>query len=111
MGNPVTGASLKQESHLEIEISGRLTQFKFCYLLYLHYTCKSLRLQCFFCKKNIFLKLLPTRMSDRVGKGSDFIKNETFPKALFIQFCFTFTTYCAIIFLKKVLQYLMVCRI
>ena len=45
-------------------------------------------------------------MSDRVGKGSDFIKNETFPKALFIQFCFTFTTYCAIIFLKKVLQYL-----
>ena len=45
-------------------------------------------------------------MSDRVGKVSDFAKNETFPKALFIQFCFTFTMYYAIIFLKKVLQYL-----
>ena len=45
-------------------------------------------------------------MSDRVGKGSDFAKSETFPKALFIQFCFTFIIYCVIIFLKKVLQYL-----
>ena len=45
-------------------------------------------------------------MSDRVGKVSDFAKNETFPKAPFIQFCFTFALYCAIIFLKKVLQYL-----
>ena len=45
-------------------------------------------------------------MSDRVGKGSDFAKIETFPGTLFIQFCFTFIVYCAIIFLKKVLQYL-----
>ena len=45
-------------------------------------------------------------MSDRVGKGSDFIKNETFPKALFIQFRFTFIMQCVIIFLRKMLQYL-----
>ena len=85
MGNPVTGASLKQESHLEIEISGRLTQFNVSYLLYLHYTCKSLRLQCFFCKKRNFLKLLPTRMSDRVGMGSYLTKMKNSPKPFLLK--------------------------
>ena len=86
MGNPVTGASLKQESHLEIEISGRLTQFNVSDLLYLHYTCKSLRLQCFFCKKRNFLKLLPTRMSDRVGMGSYLTKMKISPKPFLYSF-------------------------
>lgn len=71
---------------MEIEISGRLTQFNVSDLLYLHYTCKSLRLQCFFCKKRNFLKLLPTRMSDRVGMGSNLTKMKISPKPFLYSF-------------------------
>ena len=47
-------------------------------------------------------------MSDRVGEGLDFAKNKTFSQNHFIQFCFTFTIYYAIIFLRKMLHYLTV---
>ena len=64
---------------MEIEISGRLTQFNSCNYLYLHYTCKSLRIQCFFCGKTKKIKNVASLVAVWDGVGYKFIKKSHFP--------------------------------